>query len=595
MLVDNSVVVLENIFRHVEQGKQIKEAAITGTEEVSSPIIASTLTTIAVFLPVFLLEDLAGIIFADLSYMVVFSLAMSLFTALTVIPVLSVLLIGHNQAISKFIPIENLKKRYKKSLHYLSKKGKYVLGGAIILMVISFTLLPNLGGEFLPPITRSEFTVDVRLPPGTHLETTEEVVTEVEQYLLDEEEVDSVYATIGERASQREGAGYTQRTPHRGELMVILETDEQEKLAQQVESEFYDHDQASISASEMEGDLEMGGDAIEIDLIGPELDTLRELSQDIANEVSELEVVSNVSRNLPTPRPELQVSPKDEQSMLKGITPIQMSQDLETDLTGRRATIFREDGREIPIVLGYFSEGPESTEEIKEKYQDIATVEKEPGPTVINRQDGQRYVTISADSETRDVRGAVNSIQDRLDNVDIPQGYRLNYGGAYEDMWSSYLELGGALALSLLLVFMVMAGQFESLRYPLVIMVSIPFSFVGVILALYILNDTLNVASIMGVIILSGLVVNNAIVLVDCIKREDSVLEGASLRLRPILMTTITTLLALIPMAIAVGPGSEIQNSLAFSLIGGLFSATLLTLVILPLVIIWIKSRFNLD
>ncbi|OWZ84618.1 hypothetical protein CDO51_02330 [Natranaerobius trueperi] len=605
MLVDNSVVVLENIYRHIEEGSSVKQSAIKGTEEVAAPIIASTLTTIAVFFPVLLLEDLAGRIFRELSFMVIFSLLLSLLTALTIVPVLATYLIVGD--VTKVPTMEGLKETYKKSLALLKIKSKIIITSALVLMVLAGLLVPSLGGEFLPPISRTEFTVNVKLPPGTHIDTTEEVVSDVEEYLDRFSEVDSVYSTIGERAREREGAGYTRREPHRGELMVILSEDIQEELTEKIENEFSDHETASVSVQDIDGDLEMGGSSIEVQLSGPDLDVLKEQSSKIASEIGEIDSLSNISRNIRTPRPEVQVRPDRELSMKKGLSPLALSKYIEMNLTGSTTTYFREDGEEIPINVGYFTDGPESVDELRnlnlpknkdtqvsapmdpskqeeQLLQGVAKLEEGPGPSVINRQDGERYVTITADTEQRDVRGAVSEVQNQIAELDLPDGYRIAYTGAYEDMWSSYRELGTALFLSLLLVYMVMAGQFESLKYPLIIMGSIPFSFVGVILMLALLNDTLNIASLMGAIILSGLVVNNAIVLLDYITRRDDAIEGASLRLRPILMTTITTLLALIPMSLAGGPGSEIQNSLAFSLIGGLISATFLTLFLIPLI-----------
>ncbi len=600
MLVDNSVVVLENIFRHAESGKSLSESAIIGTKEVSSPIIASTLTTVVVFLPVFLLENLAGVIFTELSYMVVFSLLISLLTALTIIPVLAVLLLKNG--IKKIPGMIELQNSYQKGLSNCRKWSKPILIVAVILTLGAGALVPLMAGEFLPPITRNELTVDIQLPVGSSMDKTEQKVSQVEDYLLQFDEVESVYATVGERASQRQGAGYNSRSPHRGELMVTLDEESQEKMVAKVENEFKDMESAQVEASNMEGDMEFASEDVEIDIIGTDHEMLLELSSQAMEKVGDIDDVANVTRNLPTPRPEIQVLPDNKAADSGSVgeeninpeqitTPAYLAQDLETSLTGSEVTTYRETGEEMPVIMGYFSDGPDDTDELQDRYQDVAEIKETTSSPIINRIDGQRHVTLSVDTESRDIRNVVAQIRAQLAELDLPDDYKITYGGSYEDMWSSYRELGGALVLSLLAVYMVMSAQFESLKYPLIIMVSIPFALVGVILFLFLVGDTLNVASIMGGIILSGLVVNNAIVLLDCIKREGSVEQGAKIRLRPILMTTTTTLLALIPMAVASGPGSEIQNSLAFSLMGGLFTGTILTLILLPLFVGLLKGK----
>lgn len=619
MMVDNSIVVLENIFRYRELGTDIKKAACLGASEVGTAISASTFTTIAVFLPILYVQGIASELFRPMGYTITFSLLTSLLVALTLVPMLSSKILrfkvkDNSQAVSKENLVKNslrqggrifnfIREEYGRLITWSLRHRGIVFILAVIIFVGSIMLVPFVGTEFIPSSDQGQFNINITLPTGTNLETTREVVREVEKIVSEIPEIKSMLTTAGEGSG---GMGFSTEGGNSGTIMInLVDQNKRERNMAQIINELRQkigtYPDAQIKFSEQGFSFSSGSD-LEVKISGDSLDELENIANRILILLAEVEGVYDLKSSVEDVRPELHVNIDREKANLYGLTTAQIASTVHDALLGRVASIYQEKGKQIDIRIRLEEEDRNSIEEVKNilissstglqiSLKEIAEVTVDSGPKGIDRKNQQRVVNVSANISDRFLGKVIQDAQQQLDKLALPEDYRYEFVGENREMQESFTELALALVLSILLVYMIIAAQFESLLMPLAVMFSVPFSLIGVILALLLADKSLNVLSFIGIIMLVGIVVNNSIVLIDYInklrqkgmERKEAIILGGKTRLRPILMTMFTTVLALVPMALGVGEGAELRAPMAITIIGGLTSSTFLSLIIVPI------------
>ncbi len=609
MLVDNSVVVTENIFRMREGGKPTLDASVDGAAEVGGPIAFSTLTTTAVFLPVVFIEGIAGEIFRDLSFSVAFSLAISLFVALTLIPMLSLKLMDK-------IDLEKLQERQQQSkvnrfLELVKTKYDRVIRGlirsrAITLIVIGALFAGTIfvagwmGQEFLPELDEGLVSVDLEMEPGTPLSDTEREVERLEAELMDWPEIEHIQSEVGVDG----------RSSVASMTLALVDLEDRDRSTMEVAAEVRELadlvPEASLEATNLSlvtgGDEATGGASIEVNLLGSDLNQLTESGQEVTAALSEMDILTDVSFGVDDPTPELQVQVDRKQAGNYGLTAGEIAQGVNTAIDGEIVTRYDAgDEEQVDVRLRYGQGVRESLSDIERMplanaqgqvfpLDNVASISRGEGPVEINRIDQTRAVSIYGDHVDVDMGTAVEKVEAEVAGLDLPAGIDYEFGGETEWMQEAFDDLFLALVLAIVIVFMLLAGQFESYWQPLVVIFSVPFGLVGVVAGLLLTGRSLNVASYIGVIMMVGIVVNNAIVLLDYINirmegsdsRLDAISEACQIRLRPILMTTLTTVLAMFPLSLGIGEGAEIQAPIATAVIGGLLVSTVSTLIVMP-------------
>jgi len=627
MLLDNSIVVLENIYRLREKGMGAKEAAIEGTREVTAPIVASTLTTLAVFLPLIFIQGMSGIMFKQLSYVIAFSIFCSMLTALTLVPMLASRLLTvtdphatPDESFSKRIYhqvgawLSTLETRYQRLLRSALDHRLTTTLIAIGLLLGSVLLIPLVGTELMPESDEGEIRLYLEMEPGTKLEITDNVMKKVESIVnANVPERENVITITG-------GGGWGAAESNTGFMRISLVKQSQrsrssEEVANQLRPLMGRIPGAKIrvqpSAGMMVFSRLAGGERLEIIIRGHDLEKAGELARQIKGLVDSVEGItdSNISRSTGTPE-ELVLVNRQKAAEL-GLSVQQIAAMLQTVLSGSRAGYYRVDGNEYPIVLQLAEKDKGSLEEILNLtlvnsvgvpivLRNVVSVKPGIGATEIERQDQERVTSIYANFTGRDLGSIIGDIRDKLQTIQIPRDMAVVFGGDYEEQQKSFRELMVGFILALILVYMVMASQYESLRDPLVVMFSVPLAIIGVVLMLFLTGTTFNIQSYIGIIMLGGIVVNNAILLVNTtnmLRRNkgmgvrEAIEESGRQRLRPILMTASTTILAMVPMAVGIGEGGEAQAPLARAVVGGMLSSTLITLVFVPVVYSYFEQR----
>ncbi len=618
MLVDNAVVVIENIYRHLEKIGKRKKAAIIGSNEIALAITASTLTTIAVFLPMSLGSGVAGQLSRGLSLTIIFSLTSSLFIALTLVPMIASKIFkkleekeDYKKASGKnhFIKLQNI---YKKLLIWSLKNRFKTILIVVSLLFITVATIPFIGTEFMPETDQSIIILQIAMPVGTSLKQTNNATRLVEEVIEEKagENIVSATSIVGQSDDMAEGASMGM-SGGINEAMVLIRLKDKEKreLSNAQIVEIIRQNKPPIKGLEISSmdmaSMMMGGanTPIEIKIFGKDLKSLKEISDNIANEIKDIEGVRDIDTTLSQGKPELSITIDREKASYLGLSVGQIGALVKNAMQGVTATQFRQGGEETDIRVRYDETYRDSVEKIEDltitlpsgsqiPLKQVAKISYDEGPVKINRENQLRVVAVTANVLDRDVGSVVKDIKDKLSNFDMPSGYFIEYGGSYKQMQDTFRTLAWALVLGVLLVYMVMASQFESLIHPFIVMFEMPLAFIGVGLALFITRQTLSLPSFMGVIILAGIVVNNAIVLIDYVNqlrkkgmsKFDALVEGGTTRLRPILITSITTILGMLPMALSKQEGSEMMRPMAIAVIGGLLVATLLTLIIIPVI-----------
>lgn len=615
MLVDNAIVAVENIYRHQTMGKDRAAAAIIGTEQVAGPIIASTLTTVAVFLPMIFLAGLAGQIFRDLSYTITFSLTASMFIALTLIPLLtsrsSVTPVADGEKpIRKvrfnFIPFLV---RWNEKILSLFMKFK-IMGLSIVTLAFlgSLLLFQTLDRELLPKVDTGQFTLKLGLPTGTKLETTEAVTKRIESHLLKQPEVESVADSGG--SGRRTGVEAVLETMGSNQSQIIINLKKKRDITTQqfVQRLKEDIDNMGITRLKVDYLLQESIYATGVELSAPiivrvhgtDLDKLINLAEKVKLAISKIQGIYGLKDTIPSRSPERKIVVNKDKASVYGINVRDVAQTALIAIKGLVATKFKEAGYEYDITVRLSPKDRtttslkgiqiNSTQGFSVPLDELAKLTRGLGPSEIKRYDQQRVVFITANIFGTGLKAVSDKVTDVIDIVEKPEGYEIRISGETEEAKKSFTNLIFILGLAFTLVYMIMASQFESIWQPFIIMFTVPFSIIGVSIALFVTHTSLNIAAILGIIILGGVVVNNAIVLIEYLNQAraegkelvEAAIESSKIRLRPILMTALTTILGLTPMAISKGEGSEISSPLAITVMGGLILATILTLWIIP-------------
>ncbi len=603
LLVDNAIVVLENIYRYRSLGVGKVEAAREGSGEVGMAITASTFTTIIVFLPVFFVEGIAATLFKELALTVSFSLFVSLGVALTLIPMLASTFLKVSQ---KDLARERkqgfVTRNYKKMLCFSLKHRWIIVVILVVLLAGSIALVPSIGTEFLPASDQGMFTISYDLPASTVLSESDNVAQYIENELTSIPEVKTVFSSVG--SANMMG---TSTSSDAGNITVLLKDLDQrtrstDQIIEAVRNRLSLPD-VNFQISTQSGFGPGGGKPINIKLKGDELSVLEEYSARAREEMAEIEGLRDISDSFEEGRPELRIQLNRSLASQFGLNARQVARTVRTAVSGSVATRYEVAGEEYDIRVQLQESDLNSVAQlsnlninapggVRVPLKRFADLKVETSPNEILRIDQERYAEINSDLFNIDLGTAVARIRTRLsENIELPAGYEFSYEGQFEDQQSSFRSLGFAFLLAVVLVYMVMASQFESLIHPLIIMFTVPLAIIGVILGIFITGSTLSVASLIGLITLAGIVVNNAIVMVDYInqlrekkkEKDEAILEAASVRLRPIMMTALTTILGLIPLALGLGDGGELSQPIAIVVISGLTFATFLTLFIIPI------------
>ncbi len=625
MMVDNAIVVLENIFRLRENGSEPRKAAHQGSSEVAAAIVASTLTTLAIFLPLIFLEGVSGVMFRQLAYVIGFTLLCSLVVALTLVPMLASRIPagaagaraglsdkGHGflkWAVERFRLLEE---KYNTLLDAALRRPVTVFGSAVVLFAATLMLIPRLGTEFMPDADESEIRVDVDMAPGARVEVMDEYMREIERIVR--ENVPELANIEVRSGSWGWWGGSRVRGSVRGYLVPIRERDRSsQQVADELRDELRDITGVDIRTRAGRGlfllRLGTGGDQddrLSVEITGFDLATLDALAEQVSQAVETVPGVTDVdiSREEGVPRQLARID-RDRAADF-GLTTGRVARMLRTAIGGSPAGEFRDNGEEVRMRLRLREADRMELEDVRDltipndngeqiALRSLVSFDLEPGPTRIERRNQQRVVNVSVNFSGRDLGSASRDLLDVLADIPTPANYEMFVRGDYEEQQEAFRELMLSMILSLLLVYMVMACLYESLRNPLVVMFSVPLAGIGALLLLFLTGSTLNVQSYIGLIMLGGIVVNNAILIVDQASRLQgegyqvvaAAREAGRRRLRPILMTSLTTILALTPLALGMGEGAEAQAPLARAVIGGLLSSAVITLFIIPIVYIW--------
>jgi len=655
MLVDNSIVVLENIARHREMGKSILKAAQDGAGEVGTAVIASTLTTVAVFFPLVFVDGIAGQLFRDQALTVTFSLLASLAVAVTLIPMMSSLS-GKKKEIAPLAlkepktGIGRVFRALRLFFFYtipatISKGVKYVIAGIsfvfkwifyfplmifdktysgieklyasilkgalkhrLIVMTVavasfagSIALIPQIGIELIPQLSQGEFKVEFKLPPGTPIEQTDEALRSVQAATNSNNNVRSSFAVAG--TGNRMDANPDEGGENWGELNVMLASGASSAVEEQTMSSM------RSSLGQVPGlqykfsrpSLFTFSTPVEIEVSGFNLEDLKDVSDELARQMEANPRFADVKNTMEIGSPEIQILFDRDRAAALGLQVHEIADRVVSNVRGDVATRYTYRDRKIDVLVRAREEDRSSVDEIQQivvnpgadrpiPLNAVAEVRVANGPSEIRRASQQRVALVTANLSYGDLGDAATDVQNMINATNMPLGTQARIAGQNEEMSNSFQSLMFALALAVFLVYLVMASQFESLLHPFIILFTIPLALIGAILALYITGTTISVVVFIGLILLAGIVVNNAIVLIDLInqirqkgtEKMEAIMEGGKSRLRPILMTTLTTTLGLLPLAIGFGDGAELRAPMGITVIGGLLVSTLLTLVVIP-------------
>jgi hydrophobic/amphiphilic exporter-1 (mainly G- bacteria), HAE1 family len=607
MLVDNAIVVLENIFRNHENGMSVKDAAISGTAEVGGAITSSTLTTIVVFLPIVYLHGASGELFKDQAWTVAFSLISSLFVAIFVIPALY-----HRFYNNKKAPV---KRRSVKMGGYARFLGKVlnvkwaVVVMAIILIVGSFMLVPMIGTEFMPKTETREFTMNLKLQEGTKLMRTEATVKNIETILKEflGENLDKIYSHSGPSTSIAGDITSVFYGENTAQIKVILKPESNVSTTQVIAA--MDRLTANtpglgISFSEEQSALKsiLGTDVapVVVEVRGEDLNEIEDLVTQVSEKMENINGLFNIQTSVEEGAPGVEVHVDRIRAGMHNIDVNNVITQMQDQLEGKNAGQIENAGEMRDITIKVPEKGLSDINQLTInsgnqvfRLSEIADISFGTSPKEILRKNQNRTGRITAQMEKGlALNQMAQNIRQEMSSIELPANYRIQVTGEEEKRQESISSLSFALILSVILVYMVMASQFESLIHPFTILLTIPLALVGSILIFLALGKTFNIMALIGVIMLAGIAVNNSIILVDRInqlirdgmERREAILQAGQQRIRPIIMTSITTILALLPLTIGFGESASLRSPMALAVIGGLVTSTLLTLVVIPCV-----------
>lgn len=618
-LVDDNIVALENIYRHRQMGHSKFDAAVKGVSEVAMAITASTIVTVAVFLPIVFVDGITATLFRDLALTVGISLGASLLVSLTLVPTLSakimkvgvipegrrgLLRLGDSFGRGFDNLFAKVERGYRRFLNFALSHRKTIVFSSVIIFLLSGASVVFVGAEFMPDSDSGQLSVSVTLPDGAQLDETDEVMGIIEGYCLEIPEIKAAFAQVGTGGTMSFGGN----PGNQGSLVIqLVPLDERERsvwdVIEELRTKTRDIPGAEINVSAM--DTMALGSAVPLDIAikGDDLDQLQQIATDFEEIVASVEGTREVQNSMSEGIPEVQVMIDRDRASQYGLTAYQIASGLRGTLSGTTATTYRYEGKEINVVIKGDKTFKESLTNLEQTplstpfgtsvpLSQVAEVSVQRGPIAIERVDQARVIHVTSDIVDRDLTSVTDEVQAKLADYPLPSGYSYDLGGEYEEVMKAFTDLALALVLAIVLVYMILAAQFESLIHPFTVIFSLPMGFSGGLLGLWITGYAVSVPAFIGMILLVGIVVSNAIVLVDYINkrremgedRDEAIKQAGPIRLRPIIMTTLTTLLGLVPMALAIGEGAELMAPMAIVVVFGLLLSTVSTLILVPVI-----------
>ncbi|MFC1694080.1 efflux RND transporter permease subunit [Candidatus Latescibacterota bacterium] len=619
MLVDSSIVVIENIYRYREKGDSAINSSLEGTSEVWSAIVASTLTTLVVFIPVVFLRGMSGIMFQQMAFVVSFSLLCSLIVALTLIPMLA-------SRFLRYIPIEHYKgesklhmiyatseqlfkrieKKYLEILQWALIHRKIVIISTLSFFLVSLLLVRFVGVELMPQADEGEIRVNIESEVGSRLDVVDQLTRSIEKIINDNvPEVKSILTSVG-------GGGYRSGGGHTASIRVTLVPQKERKRSSDEVSNDLRRLLRNLPGAEIRIQpgrgmflMRMGSsstDRIEVEVRGYDLSTSQVLAQRVDQVIKDVPGITDTQISRDEGSPEQIIRVDRQKAADLGLNVSRIGNALETAIGGSPASYFREGGKEYRILVRLSEKDRQNLTELLDLtvvnnrgepiiLRNVVKTIPQEGPVQIQRKDQERIISVRANFTGRDMGSVIRDIREQLSSIPIPRDFAILFGGDYEEQQKAFRELMFGFILAIFLVYMVMAGQFESFRDPFIVLFSIPMALIGIVITLILLGTPFSMQAFIGCIMLSGIVVNNAILLVDYTNQLrkkhnlpliEAITTAGSRRLRPILMTALTTVLGLLPLSFGMGEGGEAQAPLARVVIGGLLSSTLITLVLIP-------------
>ncbi len=649
LIVDDAIVVLENIYRHIERdGKRSAEASVSGTMEIIGAVIASTFTVMVVFLPLLLIKGQTGQTFTQFALVVVFSLGISLLDAMTVVPMLASRLVREEEVIEEAHPetralhghtagpltrlfdkfgtfFTNVDEAYRRGLQKMLKRRWLVIVGALASVAIGAALWPMVGREQLPATDSGNLTVRVKLPVGTSIAVTNATMKQVEQILNTDKDVATVIAGAGTGVGLRGGGGGGGGGGSNGSATVKLKDNRksstdvvvkrlQKKLGQ------IPGIRAQVSPFDIVANILGGGSqGIEVDIFGNDLPTIAKLANDVADKVRDIPGLQNVDLTIADSTPEVQWTVDRDKAQTLGVSFMDVANTLSDSTNGALSTYYQEAGYQYPIYVQVPTRMRTSIEQLGDLAVEGTEKRAQPvllkqvahavlgvGPNQIQRQNRQRYIGVTGILQDRAESDVEADITKALDGMHFPQGYYWSWGQQQQQRSEEFSGLGLSVFLAIALIYMLLASQFESFVYPLVVLTSVPLCAIGMVLGLFLTGRNFGLTAFIGLLMLIGIVVKNGILLVDYtnqlrargMPRDEALITAGPTRLRPILMTTLAAILGMMPLALGWGEGSEMYVPLATVVIGGLATSTMLTLFVVPTVYTYFDDlgrRFRKD
>lgn len=619
MVVDDAIVVLENISTHIDRGSSPREAAIYATNEVWLAVIVTTLVVVAVFFPLTLVSGMTGVLFRQLGWIVTIVTITSTITAITLTPMLSSKLLkikkpgkkrklSYDNTILRFL--NKMDRMYEKTIRFALRRKLMVLLIAIGIFVGSFGLISKIGTEFIPQTDESYVSAVVELQTGTRVDKTIEIARQLEAISNERyPEIRLINTSSGDDDSGGLSSIWGKNGSHIVNLTLnLVDVGERDRSCWDIGEDLRKQldkipEIVNYTIAYSSGMGGFGSSTVDVEIHGYSFETTSLLAEEISTRLSTINGARDITISREKAKPELKIVLNREKMAQYGLNTATVSMAVRNRVDGMIATKLREDGDEYNIIVRYEEKYRNTITDIENitvknnqgitvRIVDIGEIQEHWSPPNIEREGRERIVKVSVKPYKISLGELAKAIQVEIDEMDVPDEVLIEVGGAYEDQQDSFADLGLLMLVSLLLVYIVMASQFESFKMPFIIMLAIPFSFSGVLLALYITGTTLSTIAALGAVLLIGIVVKNAIVLVDYINlmRDrgmnliDAIATAGKSRLRPVIMTAATTVLGLLPMAMSTGEGSEIWSPMGISVIGGLIFSTIITLVLIPVI-----------
>ena len=606
MLVDNAIVVMENIFRNHESGMSAKEAAIVGTAEVGGAITSSTLTTIVVFLPIVYMHGASGELFKDQAWTVAFSLISSLAVAIFLVPMLyHRLFMNKGMAVPKGARFEG----YGNFITRLLPKRWIVIAISLVLMGLSFLLIPFIGSEFMPKTDSKEFTISVKMAEGTSLERTSTAIASMESMIKEllGDDIQSVYSKIGPSTGTSASATAIYEGENTAQVKVILKPNGKyvaSKVVETIARWYAENPQFEVTFTQDETALQsiLGTtDApLVVEVRGADLNEIKRITKEVETSIKDIPGLYNFQTNVEGGYPEINVVVDRFRAGSYNLSVTEIVNQVTAKLKGQNAGQMDKDGELKDITIHVPKIGVVALGDmiIKDgttviRLYEVAKLEPSVAPTEIYRRNQSRIGKVMAELDKgKALDKVVAEVQSKIAPMVLPVDYSIRIAGEEQKRQESMSNLKWALLLSIVLVYMVMASQFESLVHPLIVLFTIPFAIVGTIILFFIMGQTFNIMALIGIIMLGGIAVNDSIILIDRINqlrtlgmgKREAISVGSQQRLRPILMTSIITIIALLPLTFGFGESASLRSPMAYAVIGGMITSTLLTLLVIPCV-----------